>query len=301
MKKHLNFDPKFRQEIESGQYKVETKSGLPVTILDWELKNYDRHDIVAKVPSKSGDSEKILLYYSSGRLISDSTEGPREKDLVIVSDIEVLDFDIARRPAIESGKLSAVTEFGEPVEIVKWDCKGKYPILAIIFDGDTDDSCFYDLSGTSISGSKLYLQGKEEERKPYLPETKKPEEIKVVNQEVPLTENEKLVKDAVLRCIENGTLGHIEVKHLTTYLSKLFSLDQKKEEKKEEKKSMWSIATSRRYYPNYKKGFGVLVVRKNLLGSEKIVVTNRVSFGEAYCDLESLGTIPVDDKHKNKY
>ena len=39
MKKHLNFDPKFRREIESGQYKVETKSGLPVTILDWELKN----------------------------------------------------------------------------------------------------------------------------------------------------------------------------------------------------------------------------------------------------------------------
>lgn len=296
MKKHLNFDPKFKQEVESGRYKVETKSGFPVTILDWELKNYDRHDIVAKVPSKSGDSEKILLYYSSGRLISDSTEGPREKDLVIVSDIEVLDFDITRRPAIESGKLSAVTEFGEPAEIVKWDCKGKYPILAVIFDGDTDDSCFYDLSGTSISGSKLYLQCKEEKRKPYLPETKKPEEIKVVNQEVPLTENEKLVKDAVLRCIENGTLGHVEVKHLTAYLSKLFSLDQEREERK----SMWSISDSNRFYPDYKKGFGALVVRKSLLGSEKIVVTNRVSKGEAYCDLESLGMIPTDDKHKNK-
>ena len=289
MKKHLNFDPKFRREIESGQYKVETKSGRPVTILDWEMKCYDRYDIVAKVSNSSGESEKVMLYYSSGRLISDSTDGPRDNDLVIVSNIEILDFDISRRPAIESGKLSAVTEFGEPAEIVKWDCKGKYPILATIFDGDTDDACFYDLSGVSISGSKLYLQGKEEvESKPI--EIKVSErKIKVVDQEVPLTENEKLVKDAILRCVENGTLGHVEVKHVTTYFSKLFAPDQKP-------KTLWSVASSDINYAEP----DALVVRKNLLGQERVTVTKRVHRGESYCSLFSLGEVPVDDKHKDR-
>lgn len=291
MKKHLNFDPKFRREIESGQYKVETKSGRPVTIIDWEMKCYDRYDIVAKVLSNSGDSEKIMIYYSSGRLISDSTDGPRDNDLVIVSNIEILDFDISRRPAIESGKLSAVTEFGEPAEIVKWDCKGKYPILATIFDGDTDDACFYDLSGVSISGSKLYLQGKEEDEIQSKPIEIKVSErkIKVVDQNVPLTENEKLVKDAVLRCVENGTLGHVEVKHLTTYLSKLFAPDQKP-------KTLWSVASSDINYAEP----DALVVRKNLLGQERVTTTRRVHRGESYCSLFSLGEVPIDDRHKDR-
>ena len=39
------------------------------------------------------------------------------------------------------------TIFGEPVQIVKYDCKGKYPILALIDDGDTTDTAFFDLRG----------------------------------------------------------------------------------------------------------------------------------------------------------
>lgn len=39
------------------------------------------------------------------------------------------------------------TIFGEPVQIVKFDCKGKYPILALIDDGDTSDASFFDLRG----------------------------------------------------------------------------------------------------------------------------------------------------------
>ena len=67
-------------------------------------------------------------------------------------------FEISDRDDIISGKVSVFTEHGEPVEIVKWDCKGKYPILACIFDGDTDDACFYDLSGVSATGSKLMVK-----------------------------------------------------------------------------------------------------------------------------------------------
>lgn len=67
-------------------------------------------------------------------------------------------FDIKLWPEIESGRYKVVTEHGEPVEIVKWDCKGKYPILAVINDGDTDDSCFFGPDGTSPSSKeKLFI------------------------------------------------------------------------------------------------------------------------------------------------
>ena len=50
-----------------------------------------------------------------------------------------------------------VTEFGEPVEIVKWNCRGLYPILAVIDDGNTDDCCFYKEDGVSMGGDHLYI------------------------------------------------------------------------------------------------------------------------------------------------
>lgn len=67
-------------------------------------------------------------------------------------------FDIKLWPEIESGRYKVVTEHGEPVEIVKWDCKGVYPILAVIDDGDTEDSCFFNADGTSLlSKEKLFI------------------------------------------------------------------------------------------------------------------------------------------------
>lgn len=87
-------------------------------------------------------------------------------------------FDIKLWPEIESGRYKVATEHGEPVEIVKWDCKGKYPILAVISDGDTDDSCFYGPDGVSPSSKeKLFIL------------TDEPDE---------LTEFEKAVKEAIL-------------------------------------------------------------------------------------------------------
>ena len=63
--------------------------------------------------------------------------------------------------------LDVITEYAEPVEIVKTDCRGKYPILAVIFDGDTDDSCFYTEEGVSMSGSKILLTINPEKFKKY--------------------------------------------------------------------------------------------------------------------------------------
>lgn len=62
-------------------------------------------------------------------------------------------FDLQHRSQIESGEYKVVTEMGEPVEIVKWNCRGRCPILAVIDDGDTDDCCFYKDDGVSLNGA----------------------------------------------------------------------------------------------------------------------------------------------------
>ena len=61
------------------------------------------------------------------------------------------EFNMSFKQDIIKGKVKVVTDCGEPAEIVKWNCKGNYPILAVIDDGDTSDSCFYDEEGLSSS------------------------------------------------------------------------------------------------------------------------------------------------------
>lgn len=65
-------------------------------------------------------------------------------------------FDIKYRNRIENKELKVITSHGEPVEIVKWNCHGRYPILAVIYDGDTDDCAFYREDGTGYH-SESYL------------------------------------------------------------------------------------------------------------------------------------------------
>lgn len=88
--------------------------------------------------------------------------------------MDKIKFDIKYRKDIEEGKYKVYTSFGEPVQIVKWDCRGKWPILAVMFDGDTDDACFYDINGESIafpSISYLYLVPVLPTWEPDVPET----------------------------------------------------------------------------------------------------------------------------------
>lgn len=81
------FDIKYRSEIESGKYRVETITGLPVRIICWNAKSGNRDDdIIALVGSDSG-AEKIQRYYSNGQLISDSARVGR-KDLCLVPNLK---------------------------------------------------------------------------------------------------------------------------------------------------------------------------------------------------------------------
>jgi hypothetical protein len=374
MNKIIEFNPELRSDIESGKYEVQTRNGRKVNIIDWECKCYNRNDIIAKVLSENGESENIMRYYSDGQLVSDSTPGPRQNDLVLVINEEddkkeepKADF-LQFRAAIESGELRAVTEFGEPAEIVKWDCQGKYPILAAIYDGDTTDACFYDETGTSATGSRLFVRNKlsvienypegftqtvceylnsmiEDQYFPdelleilkkipkisekatetgapmiqqeledtlmsylYSPATSYSQDkakeitkticdisrkvqfdVEVSEQSVPLSETEKLVKDAILRSIKNGKLGHVEVKSITTYLTKL--LEQEKPQQKEENSSpSWLVSDRDQYFSEYKKSpvHGALVLSKGLLSQDKITVTDRVKKGDIYFPLTSI-------------
>lgn len=80
----VKFDLKYRQQIESGEYKVETANGRQVRIICWDARNWYREsDVVALVSTESGKSENILRYYSNGHLISDSAN-IGNKDLVVI-------------------------------------------------------------------------------------------------------------------------------------------------------------------------------------------------------------------------
>ena len=69
----IPFDIKWKPQIESGEYKVETDCKEPVTIIKWDLKN---------------DNGNILCYYFDGKEdIPYVTEG---KDLFIITPEEEL-------------------------------------------------------------------------------------------------------------------------------------------------------------------------------------------------------------------
>lgn len=43
-------------------------------------------------------------------------------------------FSIAYRPQIESGEYRVVTREDRPVEIIKWDLKGEFPVVGVYYD-----------------------------------------------------------------------------------------------------------------------------------------------------------------------
>ena len=43
-------------------------------------------------------------------------------------------FSIAYRPQVESGEYKVVTREDRPVEIIKWDLKGEFPVVGVYYD-----------------------------------------------------------------------------------------------------------------------------------------------------------------------
>lgn len=125
------------------------------------------------------------------------------------------EFNIKYRPQIESGEYKVVTDCGEPVEIVKWNCKGECPILAVIDDGDVEDTCFFNEAGISPHGT---------------------DSLYVITEEVELTEFEKELGKAIYTVFVPEELSKTEISSLKDNAKKLLDITRKQisEEKKEE-------------------------------------------------------------------
>lgn len=69
----IPFDIKYRPQIESGEYKVETGDGRSVRIISWDKKVFGGStEIVALVSTPKGDTETVQLYCPDGKLIVSS-------------------------------------------------------------------------------------------------------------------------------------------------------------------------------------------------------------------------------------
>lgn len=78
----IPFSIKYRPQIESGEYKVETKDHHPVRIICWNKNSGGLDRIVALVAGDSGQ-EKTLHYTKEGLCVA--TGSNRNKDLFIVT------------------------------------------------------------------------------------------------------------------------------------------------------------------------------------------------------------------------
>lgn len=76
----IPFDIKYRPQIESGEYKVETRDGKPVRIVCWDRK--DDYPIMA-LTTNLNKSESYISCYANGRMTIHSQEFP--SDLFIVT------------------------------------------------------------------------------------------------------------------------------------------------------------------------------------------------------------------------
>lgn len=88
----IPFDIKYRPEIESGKYKVQTTDGRDVRIICWDKHYGGRIELVALVPTSEGNTEICQLYNTDGTLIS-STWNEKFKLVLITDEPELTEFE----------------------------------------------------------------------------------------------------------------------------------------------------------------------------------------------------------------
>ena len=113
----IPFDIKYRPQIESGEYKLETKDGRQVRVVCWDVKNsYSKvhDDILALVKSKGG-TENALFYAQNGYCLSDSSRVGRKDLFIVTPEEELSEFEMAihRRLNLMNGEHLLATELLE--------------------------------------------------------------------------------------------------------------------------------------------------------------------------------------------
>ena len=95
------FDIKYRPQIESGEYKVETRNGIPVRIICWDAKgSNDRKDIIGLTSSILG-SENLQRYNTMGHLIADSAKIGNKDLFIVTPEEELTEFEKAIKDMIK--------------------------------------------------------------------------------------------------------------------------------------------------------------------------------------------------------
>lgn len=102
----IPFDIKYRPQIESGEYKVETRNGLPVRIICWDRKY--GYPIVGLAYEKATGCESYVSAYEDG---TTSTNGKMElsDDLFIVTPEE----ELTKFEKVVKGRLWRTLEYSE--------------------------------------------------------------------------------------------------------------------------------------------------------------------------------------------
>lgn len=148
----IAFDIKYRDKIESGEYKVETRDGKSVRIICWDMDSYNNIvALVANYPNYNGSlSEHIFSYGMDGRY---STPAENAEDLFIVtpepemSELELAIakyrpptdskdtiqriatelLDLAKHQLLQSGELLTQEHHEKLMETLREECKKDLP------------------------------------------------------------------------------------------------------------------------------------------------------------------------------
>ena len=78
----IPFDIKYKPQIESGEYKVETEDGFPATILDWSFRKDSGSPYICVKITKNGE-DYAFLYSEDGKRFAH--ERLKDNDLIIIT------------------------------------------------------------------------------------------------------------------------------------------------------------------------------------------------------------------------
>lgn len=158
----IPFNIRYRDKIESGEYKVETRDGKPVRIICWDMDSYNHIvALVANYPNYNGSlSEHIFSYGMDGRY---STPAENAEDLFIITpEPEMSEFeqevykmttnkvrfkeeankllDLAKQQLLQSGELMTQEHHEKLMETLREECKKDLPRWRIWRNGACGNS-----------------------------------------------------------------------------------------------------------------------------------------------------------------
>ena len=91
----IPFDLKWKPQIESGEYRVETRDGKPVRIICWDRFATESYDNIIALVSKT-KFETAYYYYQDGHLWNKANgEGDSQLDLFIITPEPELSEDLS--------------------------------------------------------------------------------------------------------------------------------------------------------------------------------------------------------------